>query len=156
APLSEDEERAVREAVDRHMAQRSARYRLRGPELLIAKPPRRGDLPARAIQVLVVDYDNRVNLQIMVAPDGEIIDATPIDWQPSSAPQEVAEARAIAEVDPRVARVAGRTGISVGAFGPHQPEGATGRVIGLRYMATVDGQLRLTHAVVNLSTGELV
>src|SRR5262245_20894724 len=83
APLSEDEERAVREAVDRYMAQRSARYRVRGPEVLISKPPRRGDRSARAIQALVVDYDNRVNLEITVAPDGQIIEAKPINWQPS-------------------------------------------------------------------------
>jgi hypothetical protein len=96
-----------------------------------------------------------VNLEILVQPGGEIIGANPIDWQPSFAPEEVREAREIAESDEDVAELAGQPDSLVIAFGPHLPEGATGRLIGLRYVATVDGQLQLIEVVVNLSTGSL-
>src|SRR6266436_6341814 len=80
APLSQEEGHTAREAVDRHMAELSERYRVLGPELLIAKPARRGGSSAREIRALVVDYANRVNLEILVQPGGEIIGANPIDW----------------------------------------------------------------------------
>lgn len=155
APMSADEVNAAHEAVDRHLAEHSKRYRILGPELLIDKPPRPGQPSARTIRALVVDYDNTMNLEIVVQPSGEIIEAKTIDWQPSFAPEEVEEAREIAESDERVARFLAQPGLSVIAFGPGQPEGTNPRLIGLRYLATVDGRPRLIQAVVNLSTRQL-
>jgi hypothetical protein len=158
-PLSDQEQLAAHEAVRRHLAQRSTRYRIVGPELLIDKPPSRGASSTRQIRALVIDYDNMANLQIVMQPGGDIVDAKRLDWQPPFTAEEIDEARQIAESDERVARVARQEGVSVITFGP--PASATSaagtmpRLIGLRYIMTVEARTRLVQAVVNLSTRTL-
>src|SRR5215207_3292518 len=96
-PLSDQEQLAAHEAVRRHLAQRSTRYRIVGPELLIDKPPSRRAASTRQIRALVIDYDNMANLQIVMQPGGDIVDAKRLDWLPPVTAEEIDEARQIAE-----------------------------------------------------------
>jgi hypothetical protein len=159
ASLSDQEQLAVHEAVRRELAQRSTRYRVIGPELLIGKPADPAAAATRQLRALVVDYDNQVNLEFLLQPGGEIVESSPIDWQPPFAPEEIDEARQIAESDARVARSARQAGLSVLPFGPAQPRTGTPRamprLIGLRYIVTVETRTRVVQAVINLSTRTL-
>ncbi len=157
-PLTDQEQLAALEAVRRHMAQRSIRYRIVGPELLIDKPPSRDASSARQIRALVIDYDNMANLQIVMQPGGNIVDAQRIDWQPPFTAEEIDEARQIAESDERVARIIRQEGVSLITFGPPASATATAtmpRLIGLRYVVMVESRMGLVRVVVNLSTRTL-
>jgi len=155
APLSGGEERkAIRAAVTQLLTEigrsNEARYRVLGAEISIDKPLRRGTVPQRLIQVLVVDYGNRQNLQYLIDSGGKVIERTVLGFQPAFHRDEIKEARAIAERDPRVAEFARTRGLFAGAFAPessHEHGQATRRV-GLRYLVTRRGALPRPVAVV--------
>jgi hypothetical protein len=155
-PLSSEEERAADSAVHRRLEGQSQRYRIFGPELLIDKPPRRGEQAQRTIRAIVVDYENASNLEIVLNPSGEIMEAKAIVWQPPFSPEEVAEARQIAESDGRVAAVRDGPGLEVIPFGAEHVEHPTARLVGLRYLAVDANRVLSVQAVVNLSTRELI
>jgi hypothetical protein len=159
APLKAKEERAAIQAAQAGVAKDlSDHHRVFGAELRIEKPSDPRTAPRRVIAVLIVDYANRRNLEVLVEGSGKV--ARVIDLQgaqPAYLDEEITDARRIAEQDSRVARYAKIRRSFVSPFGPERAAGHARR-IGLRYaVAEKNGTFRvLAHAVVDLSTRALV
>src|SRR5262249_15375648 len=132
----------------------SERYRFFPAELRIEKSSRSKATIDRSVAVLMVDYERRRTIELLIDAKGKVVRVTDLSgFQPAFLDEEVKEAREIAERDDRVARATRVRGTFVSAFGP-DPRGAPGaRLVGLRY-ATVDkkghGRL-LGEAIVDLS-----
>jgi hypothetical protein len=163
APLSKGEERqAIRAAVNQLTAEigrtAEARYRVLGAEISIDKPARRGAIPKRLIQVLIVDYGNRRNLRFLVDSRGEFTERTVLRHQPPFHRDEIKEARAIAEQDARVAELARLRGSFVSAHAPMMAAEAEGRRVGLSYTLAARGRAPqpLALVVVDLCERRLV
>ena len=113
------------------------RTRIFGAELRIEKPSDARTPPRRAIGVLIVDYGNKRNLDILVDASGKVVRAIDLQGvQPAYLDEEIIDARRIAEQDKRVARYAKMKRSFVSAFGPERTSD-NARRIGLRY-AVVD------------------
>lgn len=134
------------------------RVRVLGSELHVEKPPKPDGLPERMIRVLVVDYGNRRIHDVKVDSRGSVAKGEVLRGrQPAFHPDEVRDAREIAERDERVAPLAKLDGSFAGAFAPHGSTEAGARLVGLRYLqATGDGGARpLATVSVDLFEGEL-
>ena len=136
----------------------SDRFRIFGAQLRIGKPREPRKAPARIIGVLVVDYGNRRNFEVLVEPGGKVVRVDDRRGaQPAYTSEEIKEARDIAEQDGQVAGFAKMKGVFVSDFGPERASD-NARRIGLRY--AVLGKARsaglLAHAVVDLSARKLV
>jgi hypothetical protein len=158
--LTAKEERAAIEAARSHLGRElSARYRIFPAELRIEKPRSPRTIPARAVSLLVLDYERRRTLEVLVDAESKVSGVTDqTGFQPAFLPEEVDEARKIAERDERVAKVSKARGTFASAFGPHPTEERGARLVGLRY-AVVDAKRRvrlLGEAVVDLSRRTLV
>jgi hypothetical protein len=158
-PLGRKEELAAIKAAKFHAAERlSEHYRILGAELRIDKPPVPKEVPRRLVGVMIVDYGNRRNFEVLVGEKGKIAQVVDLNGaQPAYTKEEIKEAREIAEKDKRVARFARMKGSFVSEFGPERaPDNA--RRIGLRYAAVEKGRPGrvLARAVVDLSAQKLV
>ena len=155
APLTDQEAReAIDLATERLAPELSDHHRVLGADLSIDKPQHPDALPQRLVRVLVVDYAKRRTFEAAVDVRARTLRLTDLKGvQPACSQEEIAEARAIAENDPRTARFAGQQGAFVSEFGADPaPDGS--RHVGLRYAVVRGGQPSavLAHAVVDLST----
>lgn len=159
APLKKKEEYAAIDAAKVHLGtELSDHFRIFGAELRIDKPPEPGKAPVRMVGVLVVDYGNRRNLEVLVDIGGKVVNVDDLRGkQPAYMREEIEEARGIAEQDSRVARFAKMKGLFVSEFGPERASD-DGRRIGLRYAVVYKRRAGrvLAHAIVDLSTRKLV
>jgi hypothetical protein len=142
APLHKrEEQRAIRAAVQRFNAElpdgQQARYRVLGAELLVEKPEVPSKPPNRFVEVLIVDYPGRRNLQFLVQERGQVARVATIEGQPPFHEEEIQEALRIAGSDPRVAAVRRRRGLFVSAHVPPRSPATGGRVIQLHYVLAV-------------------
>jgi hypothetical protein len=158
-PLKPKEARAAINAAKARAANDlSDHYRILGAELRIDKPPDPAKAPVRTVGVLIVDYGNRRNFEVLVDGSGKVSRVIDLRGaQPAFAKDEIEEARGIAEQDSRVDRFARMKGSFVSEFGP--PRAAdNARRIGLRYARVDRHQITkvLAHAVVDLSARRLV
>ena len=76
APLGKAEERraitAAREYYRSHADQAGSRIRVLGAEVRINKPSGRNALPRREVGVVIVDYDRRQNLDLILNSRGQV------------------------------------------------------------------------------------
>jgi hypothetical protein len=154
-PLGEEEQQQAIQAAEARIGRETDRYRILGAELLIEKPTDPDIAPERLVEVLAADYANRRGLRVLVRPTGaEEIEV--LAYEPVFHPDEIAEARQIAERDEGLAELARREEHFVTPFSPISEIGA--RLIGLRYaLAEGDGAARLVAGVaVDLPAGEVV
>ena len=159
APLEPEEERRAVEAALGHVRRDVPSVRVYGVELAVVKPKRRGELPTRQVRVLLAVPRSSAVHEVLVDADGEVVaveERPPINLP--YLPEEVEEARAIAERDERVAELAeyGRP-LGVGTFAPKShPE--SHRLVGLHYVDIEDPYLPrpLASVVVDLATQETV
>src|SRR6266436_6794848 len=158
-PLKRREERAaIKAAKIRVGSELSDHYRIFGAELRIDKPSDPTKAPPRMIAVLIVDYGNRRNFEVLVDGKSKVVRVVDLHGaQPAYTREEIEEARAIAEQDSRVGRFAKLKGSFVSEFGPERT-GDHSRRIGLRYAQVLKGRLSsvLARAVVDLSDRKLV
>jgi hypothetical protein len=159
APLKAKEERAAIHVAKARVAEElSDHHRIFGAELRIEKPSDARTPPRRAIGVLIVDYGNKRNFEILVDGSGKVVRVIDLQGaQPAYLDEEITDARQIAERDRRVARYAKMRRSFVSAFGPERTSD-NARRIGLRYAVVErNGVSRvMAHAIVDLSTGTLV
>ncbi len=157
-PLKSKEEQAAIRVAKAHVAKElSDHYRVPGAELRISKPSIGGKVQ-RMLGVLILDYGNRRNIEVLVDGSGKVVQVTDLHGaQPAFSREEIDEARAIAEQDSRVGRFAKLKGSFVSEFGPERT-GDHSRRIGLRYARVLKGRLSsvLARAVVDLSDRKLV
>ena len=158
APLKDKEAHAAREAATRQLAtELSKRHRILGVELRVEKPTDSA-APKRQIAVLVVDYTQRRVIEVLIA-DGRVTKVSDLDgFQPAPIPEEIEEARDLAQADERLARVLENDDVFVSAFSPHRSADRKGREVGLRYAISESARdIRiLAEAVVDLSDRKLV
>ncbi len=158
-PLKPREERAAIDAAKvRVGSELSDHYRILGAELRIDKPSDPTKAPPRMIGVLIVDYGNRRNFEVLVDGNSKVVRVIDLHGaQPAYTREEIEEARVIAEQDNRVGRFAKLKGSFVSEFGPERT-GDNSRRIGLRYARVLKGRLSsvLARAVVDLSGRKLV
>jgi hypothetical protein len=157
--LTAKEERTAREAAIKHLrSELSERFRIFPAELRIEKPPRPSAKPQRTISVLVVDYERRRTVDVIVDTSGKVVRTNDLaTFRPAFLSDEVKDAREIARRDPRVAAILRARGVIVSAFGPERHQEPGPHLLGLRYAAP-DGRrgLRLLAEVaVDLSAGTL-
>ena len=110
--LEPKEERAAIEAAKVRVAKElSDHYRILGAELRIEKPSDPANAPPRIVGVLIVDYGNRRNFEVLVDGSGKVVRVIDLRGaQPAYTSEEIEEARGIAKQDSRAA-AAGRVGI---------------------------------------------
>src|SRR5262249_8175319 len=158
-PLKGKEERAAIKAAQARVAEElSDHYRILGAQLRIDKPSDPTKTPPRMIGVLIVDYGNKRNLEILVNGSGKAVQVIDLRGaQPAPTKEEIDEARAIAEKDDRVRRFTKLKGSFVSEFGPERTADNLRR-IGLRYSQALKGRISgvLAHAIVDLSSRKLV
>jgi|SRR5215831_7088020 len=158
-PLKPREARAAIDAAKARVASElSDHYRIFGAELRIDKPSDPTKTPLRMIGVLIVDYGNRRNFEVLVDTNRKVVRVVDLQGaQPAYTREEIEEARAIAEQDSRVGRFAKLKGSFVSEFGPERA-GDNSRRIGLRYAQVLKGRLSrvLARAVVDLSNRKLI
>jgi len=161
-PLSRAEERrAIQAALQYYQSETSdaseARFRLLGAELRLDKPPKRGAIPPRLIQVLLVDYTHKRNLDFSVDAKGKVVRSGDLGFQPAFHAEEVREARELADSDERLVRILKKRGAFVSAFAPGSATDKESRLLGLRYVVpSKNGVDHLASAVINLSEGRLL
>jgi hypothetical protein len=155
APLGEEEQQQAIQAAEARITQETDRYRVLGAELEVEKPTGPDLALERLIAVLAADYANRRGLRVRVRPTGAD-EIQVLEYEPVFHPEEIAEARQIAERDQRLAGLARREEHLVTPFSPISEIGA--RLIGLHYfLAEGDQAARLVaSAVVDLPAGEIV
>src|SRR5712692_9631687 len=158
-PLKPREERAaINAAKVRVASELSDHYRIFGAELRIDKPTDPTKTPLRMIGVLIVDYGNRRNFEVLVDGNSKVVRVIDLHGaQPAYTREEIEEAREIAEQDNRVGRFVKLKGSFVSEFGPERT-GDNSRQIGLRYAQILKGRVSdvLVHAVVDLSARKLI
>jgi hypothetical protein len=158
-PLRQKEQLEAIKAAKAHIAKDlSDHYRVLGAELRIDKPPDPKDTPLRMIGVMIIDYGNRRNYEVLVTGSGKVVRVVDLRGaQPPYTREEIEEARKIGEQDPRVARVAKRKGSFVSEFAPERAAD-NARRIGLRYAVVEKGRASgvVARGVVDLSARKLV
>ena len=162
APLKKKEEAAAIKVAQAHLGgELSDHYRIFGAELRVDKPREPGKRPSRMVGVLVVDYGNRRNLEVLVDTGAKVVRVDDLGGaQPAYTDEEIKEAREIAEQDSRAARFAKMKGLFVSEFGPERASD-NARRIGLRYAVIGKrGSGRVlthaAHALVDMSARKLV
>ena len=161
-PLGASEERrSIQAALKYFQAETEdfaeTRFRVLGAQLRPDKPPKRGEVPERLIQVLLLDYTHKRNLEFAVNAKGKVVRSGDLGFQPAFHTEEVSEAREIAEADERLARIAKKRSAFVDAYAPGRGEDKESRLIGLRYLLpSRDGVSLLASAVVNLNERRLI
>ena len=159
APLeAEEERRAIAAALVSAGANREAVV-VRGAELAIEKAARRGERPYRRVRVLLTAPTECVTREVIVDADGKVVSDR--DLGPRNLPflpEEVEQARAIAERDEQVAQRIAGCSVGVGTFAPGLPAAGRDRLVGLYFLdvANPDIPRPLTRVVVNLATRQLV
>ena len=164
APLgAEEERRAVEAALE---ARGGARENLlvRGAELAIDKPPRRGERPLRRVRVMLGVSAESVVREVLVDSHGKVVSDRELG--PRNLPYletEVYQARAVAERDEQVAKRLTGFKVGVGTFAPMllasgASDAARHRLVGLHFLdvSNPDIPQPLTSVVVDLATGKLV
>ena len=164
APLGAEEERR---AVEAALASRDGirqNLLVRGAELAIDKPARRGETPVRRVRVLLSARGESVAREVLVDSYGKVVsdrELGPRNWPYLE--HEVYQARAVAERDEHVAKRLAGYKVGVGTFAPML--GASGgsadarhRLVGLHFLdvSNPDIPRPLASVVVDLATGKLV
>jgi hypothetical protein len=159
APLKRKEQLEAIKIAQGHVAKElSDHYRILGAELRIDKPADPKQTPQRMIGVMVADYGNRRNYEILVGGKGKIVGVVDLAGaQPAYTLEEIKEARQIAEHDSRVAVFAKSKGSFASEFSPDRARD-NARRIGLRYAVAEKGRPSrvLARGVVDLSARRLV
>jgi len=133
------------------------RLRVLWAELRIDKPARPRAVPSRRIAVVIVDYRGKRNVEVLVDTRGQVVGERSLGLSPPFAADEVKEARAIAEGDPRVARVTQAGASFDGAFTPGGQGDHRPRLVGLRYAVGRRGRpFELRAAVVVDLSGQAI
>jgi hypothetical protein len=159
APLGDDEERrAVEAALGRFEGRRMRVY---GAELRIEK--RRGELPDRAVSVLLADLDPYTPYEVVVDADGAVVDAVEQpDLVPPFSDAELCDALAVARRHPALGDLAERWGVRRAPFyptahehGAEEPRRGRRRV-GIHFLDVADeaAVVPLASVVVDLTSGE--
>jgi hypothetical protein len=156
APLGKrEQERAIRVALAEIEGQR---YRVLAAELAIDKPARRDEPPARMVRVVVADYDRCRVVDMLVDASGKPARAPELlRYQPAFHPDEIVEARGIAEREPRFAELARTRGLLVMPFAAPVSE-RPGRLVGLRYLVPAEAGAEpppLIEVIVDLCAGQV-
>ncbi len=161
APLHPEEERRAIEAAlaARHGPRED--FRVRGAELLIVKPPRRDERPARQVRVLLTRRTESVVHEVLVDAEGRVI--ADRDLGPRSLPyqpDEIDQARAVAESDTAVNKHFGDYPIGFGTFAPmlETARSSRHRLVGLHFLdlSNPDVPRPLVSVVVDLASGRLI
>jgi Cu2+-containing amine oxidase len=159
-PLTAKEERNATIAAVKYLgADLSQRYRVFPVELRIEKPAKPSAAPQRMVAVLVVDYENRRTIEVLVDAQAKAVGKTDLSgYQPAFLAEEIQQAREIAEQDERVAKAIRVRGVFASAFGPHRDGDPGARLVGLRFAAEdrKRGARLLGEAVVDLSAQKLM
>jgi hypothetical protein len=162
APLGKREARraiaAARSELESSLeASAAERLRVLGAELVVRKPSR-GTIPVRLVDVVIRDGARQRNVSVLVGGNERVVAVEELEFQPDIQPDEIEEAREIAERDRRVSAVARRRGAFVSVFVPAGHDGAKARLVGLRYAALARRETvaHVASAVVDMSAGELV
>src|SRR5262245_24959517 len=119
APLGPEEERR---AVDAALASRHGTREtllVRGAELVVEKPPRRGQTPLRRVRVLISARAESVVYEVLVDERGTIVSDR--DLGPCNSTylnDEIYQAREVAERDEQVAKRLAGLKVGVGTFAP--------------------------------------
>lgn len=156
APLGEEEERGAIQAAGARIADLSDRYQILGAQIVIEKPPVPDAVPERVVAVFAADYANRRSVRVLVGPGAAAGEVEVLAYEPALHPDEMNEARRIAERDERLAGLAHDERLVVGVFSPVSEVGA--REVGLRY-ALVRGDRPaelVATVVVSLIAGEVL
>jgi hypothetical protein len=156
APLGEEEEQQAILSAAASIADISDRYRILGAEVVIEKPSAPDVVPERLLAVFVADYANRRSVRVPVQPTGAAGEIEVLAYEPALHPDEVDEARRIAEQDERLARLVREERQVVGVFSPVSEVGA--REVGLHYaLPRGDRPAELVATVVvSLVAGEIL
>ena len=155
APLAEEEQQQAIQAAEARITQETDRYRILGAEVAVEKPTGPDLAPERLIAVLAADYRNRRGLRVLMRPTGAD-EIEVLEYEPVFHPDEIVEAREIAERDQRLGELAHREEQFVTPFSPISEVGA--RLIGLHYfLSEGDEAARLVASVVvDLPVGEVI
>src|SRR5260370_9195872 len=121
-PLKPREERgAINAAKVRVASELSDHYRIFGAELRIDKPTDPTKAPPRLIGVLIVDYGNRRNFEVLVDGNSKVVRVIDLHGaQPAYTREEIEEARAIAKQENRVGRCVRLKAYFVIDYEPHR------------------------------------
>ena len=158
APLGTEEERRAVDAALASSHGTRATLLLRGAELAIEKPARRGETPLRRVRVLLAARAQSSVREVLVDEQGKVVSDR--DLGPRNSPfldDEVYQARAAAERDQHVAKRLASFKVGVGTFAPML--GTSGhRLVGLHFLDVSNPDLPrpLMSVVVDLATGKLV
>jgi len=143
-PLTKAEERrgiqAAVTVLKGKAGERDLRFRVLWAELRIDKPARPRTPPLRRIAVVVVDYGGRRNLEFLVDNRARVVGERFLSLSPAFAADEVKEACAIAERDPRVVRLMQTGSFFDGVFTPGGYGEERPRLVGLRYAISRRGR----------------
>lgn len=157
APLEADEERrAVDAAVGKFEGRR---VRVYGAELRIEK--RRGNLPDRAVSVLLADLDPYTPYEVVVDADGAVVEAREqSELVPPFSGSEVCDALAVARRHPALGGLADRWAVRTAPFYPTtHGQGADAprrRRVGVHFLDLADERhvIPLASVIVDLTSGE--
>jgi hypothetical protein len=158
APLTEAEERRAIE-----VALASGTHRLddpvvRGVELAVNKPGRRGEAPSRHVRVVLTGRNRALAHEFLLDSNGAITGERrlgPINFPYTS--EEIEQARAVAVRDDHVARQLVDRAYGLGTFGPSTDEPGH-RLVGLHFVDVTDPNIPqpIVSAVVDLATDAVV
>jgi len=158
APLTGAEERRAIEAALASSTHRLDDPVVRGVELAIDKPGRRGAAPSRHVRVVLAGRNSALAHEVLLDSDGVITDER--DLGPINLPytsEEIERARAVAVRDDYVARQLVDRAYGVGTFGPSTDDSGH-RLVGLHFVDVTDPDIPqpITSAIVDLATGVVV
>jgi hypothetical protein len=164
APLGAEEEQRAVEAALASRNGTGENLLVRGAELAIDKPPRRGETPVRRVRVLLSARAESVVREVLVDKSGKVVSDRELG--PRNLPyleHEISEARAVAERNDDVAKRLAGYKVGVGTFAPILgasvgSDDARHRLVGLHFLdvSNPDIPQPLTSVVVDLATGNLV
>ena len=142
APLRKREEQSALKLAVAHLTTYTDRtegshYVVLGSELAIGRPGKTGAISNRRIRLLIADYGARRNIEVLVET-GKVVESRSLPYQPAFHPDEIANARALAERDPRATRLIKRRSVIVEAASSERPSHS--RLMTLRYAIAPQGK----------------
>lgn len=158
APLSDEEERRAIDAALAALADRLEDPVIRGVELLVNKPRRRGDRPDRHLRVVLTERFGALAHEVVLGSDGALIAARELGpLNLPYTPEEIEQAHAVAVSDEHVGRQLVDRNYRVGSFGPALDDSGH-RLVGLHFVDITDPNIPqpIISAVVDLAAGVVI
>ena len=155
APLTEAEEARAVEAALASGTHGLEDPFVRGVEVAVNKPRRRGDAPTRRVRVVLTERHGAVAHEVVVDSDGAIFEERQLGaMNLPYTDEEIEQARAVAVRDEQLARQLVDRAYGVGTFGPSLGESGH-RLVGLHFVDVTDpdSPRPIVSAVVDLATG---